>query len=137
MSENNAVSDNESIGSHPYDLDMNTHSSMFRYDNNTLGFVCRTLPGYTHEERKFGRLSVHALQASWRECRENDRTFEDVPGKFLKIIPPKKLPEFHRLKAPEMRCRIDTLPGQGRRYCANCVMPILRKTGRGWSVFAS
>ena len=98
MSENNAVSDNESIGSHPYDLDMNTHSSMFRYDNNTLGFVCRTLPGYTHEERKFGRLSVHALQASWRECRENDRTFEDVPGKFLKIIPPKKLPEFHRLK---------------------------------------
>ena len=98
MSENNAVSDNESIGSHPYDLDMNTHSSMFRYDNNTLGFVCRTLPGYTHKERKFGRLSVHALQASWRECRENDRTFEDVPGKFLKIIPPKKLPEFHRLK---------------------------------------
>jgi len=99
MSEKNAVSDNDSIGSHPYDSDMNTHSSMFKYDNDTLGFVCRTLPGYTREERKFGRLSVLALQSSWRESRVNDQTFEYVSAKFLTIIPPKKLPsEFHRLK---------------------------------------
>jgi hypothetical protein len=65
MSENNAVSANESIDNHS---DMNTYSSMFKYDNDTLGFVCRTLPGYTNKELKFGRLSVHALQSSWREC---------------------------------------------------------------------
>jgi hypothetical protein len=43
MAEKHPVSDDEpSMSSDPYES--NTHSSMFTYDNDTLGFVCRTLP---------------------------------------------------------------------------------------------